>query len=178
MTLETRKILEQQFAQKEAREEDEKFSARLQNWLAHPGNLSRTFDGFYLPNPVYVGIRVPTSAYSTYKILDKNKAEMDARGVKNMDNYYHRKGMCEAAQNGMLGSAMGFAGGVAKEVVDLTTKPFKGKQKFGEIWNDSKKDMMNNFDGLSLGMRYPQRDCAEMLDNFDWRNNIWKKSLK
>ena len=177
MTLETRKILEQQFAQKEAREEDEKFSARLQNWLAHPGNLSRTFDGFYLTNPVYAGIRVPTSAYSTYKILDKNKAEMDARGVKNMDNYYHRKGMCEAAQNGMLGSAMGFAGGVAKEAVDLLKKSKRGME-FGEIWDDSKKDMMNNFDGLSLGMRYPQRDCAEMLDNFDWRNNIWKKSLK
>ena len=145
--------------------------------MAHPDNLSRTFDGFYLTNPVYAGIRVPTSAYSTYKILDKNKAEMDARGVKNMDNYYHRKGMCEAAQNGMLGSAMGFAGGVAKEAVDLLKKSKRGME-FEEIWDDSKKDMMNNFDGLFLGMRYPQRDCAEMLDNFDWRNNVWKKSLK
>lgn len=160
MTLETRKILEQQFAQKEAREEDEKFSARLQNWLAH-----------------YAGIRVPTSAYSTYKILDKNKAEMDVHNMDYIDNYYHRKGMCEAAQNGMLGSAMGFAGGVAKEAVDLLKKSKRGME-FGEIWDDSKKDMMNNFDGLSLGIRYPQRDCAEMLDNFDWRNNIWKKSLK
>ncbi len=65
---------------------------------------------------------VGMSALNAYKTLENNKREMDKLGLIDSDNYFHRKGMCEVAQNGMGDAIIGFSGGIVKEAADFIKK--------------------------------------------------------
>ena len=106
-----------------------------------------------------------------YNILrDSQKRMFNDNDMPNRDNYYHREGMCKAAQQGVSGAAL--VGGIIKEGIDMVNKSRTIGWK--EALKDSTKDMMNNLDGLRLGIENPDVSCRELLKGFDSKNNKWK----
>ena len=106
-----------------------------------------------------------------YNILrNSQKRMLDDNVTPNRDNYYHREGMCRAAQHSVAGAAL--IGGIIKEGIDMVNKSKTIGWK--EALKDSTKDMMNNLDGLRLGMENPDVPCSELLKGFDSKNNRWK----
>ena len=181
MSNETHQILESEFAKLEAKQDEEKFNARLNQWLANPNNVIKALGSL---SPGYTVPQLPNIASKAYHTLKRNEQEMVkfnegyqkdyGRPADGSDNLFHRKGMCEVAQNGYYDAAVGWGGGVFKEGLDLIKKTANPKMSFGEAWKDSQKDLSNNLDGLRLGWKYPEQNCGDMLKDFDWRENRWK----
>ena len=114
------------------------------------------------------------SALNAYKILENNQKEMNRLRLIDSDNYFHRKGMCEVAQNGMGDAAIGFSGGIAKEAADFIKKTARGDPIFDTI-KDNLKDIGNNWQGIVYGVMNPDKDCKVWLEDLDWRNNKFIK---
>ena len=111
--------------------------------------------------------------YTAGKIMYNNYKEMlGDNGTLGRDNYYHRKALCEVGQIG--GSVANAAWNLAqiKEIKD----DFDKRQSHDLYTRafDSTKDMMNNLDGLRLGIENPDVPCRELLKGFDSKNNRWK----
>ena len=113
---------------------------------------------------------VGMSALNAYKTLENNKREMDNLGLIDSDNYFHRKGMCEVAQNGMGDAIIGFSGGIVKEAADFIKKTARGNPVLDTI-KDSLKDIGNNWQGTVYGVMNPDKDCKVWLEDLDWKNN-------
>lgn len=127
---------------------------------------------------LYEGASTIGTAYPIYKNLRLRQDQMKRDNIIGGDNYSHRLGMCDAGQLGMDGAIAALAGGVLKETRDIYCKTQgqcgEKKQSFGDAFNDSKKDMLNNLEGLYYGLRYPDRDCRVWLKDLDLKTNTWK----
>ena len=120
-------------------------------------------------SPAMVGM----AAAKSFQNLSQAKDLMDTKNEIGYDNYAHRLGMCKNGQGGIDTYLTGLGWGVAKEILDLGKKiPQNG---FNASWNDSMKDMKNNFEGLNYGFNNPNASCEGWLENLDYKNNIWKK---
>ena len=125
-----------------------------------------------------------------YKVLKDAQSELKEKNLVKGDNYYHRLGMCKAAQlkNEFWPSdKIAMTLGVLKEADDLrkklhwsSLKSVKGythdflPNAINDI-RDSIKDIKNNADGIRLGLQNPDIDCRILLKDFDYRSNQWKK---
>ncbi len=126
-----------------------------------------------------------------YMILDDAWKEMKSKNLVGGDNYYHRLGMCRAAQlkNAFWPSDKITRGlGVFKEMDDFRQK-VNWKSLNGDSKDfvldflpslyiallDSKKDFGNNDEGINLGLQNPNTDCRILLKNLDYVRNKWKK---
>lgn len=117
-----------------------------------------------------------------FSVLNENKKEMEQNNRIGSDNYYHRKAMCENAQNGYGDAFTSLLLGIGKEGIDFYDKDrsinSSGKMSATEALADGYKDMKNNIEGLLLGLKNPDIDCKILLENLDWRTNTWKKPQK
>lgn len=127
-----------------------------------------------IQNPVHQLMQYAKEIPSAYQTLKNNKDLMDKLGYDGSDNYFHRKGMCEATQNGLVAAGTALAGGVAKEGRDILKKAFVDEKPILETLQDSAKDMGNNLEGLTYGLLNPLKDCKDWLDELDWYKNKWK----
>lgn len=118
---------------------------------------------------------VGLSALRAYQTLKNNKNEMDRLKLVGGDNYFHRKGMCEVAQNGLGDAVIGFGGGIAKEGVDFYKKAIKGDASAVDTLKDSWKDLSNNWQGMIHGLINPNTDCKIWLKDLDWKSNKFIK---
>lgn len=112
-------------------------------------------------------------------VLSENKKEMEQTNRIGADNYYHRKAMCENAQNGYVDAFTSLLLGIGKEGIDFYNKDKSingnGKMSATEALTDGYKDMKNNIEGLLLGLKNPNIDCKILLENLDWGTNKWRK---
>lgn len=118
------------------------------------------------------------TAYPIYKNLRLRQEQMKKANIIGGDNYSHRLGMCEAGQLGIDGAIAALGGGVLKEARDIYCKTQgqcgEKEQSFKEAFKDSKKDMLNNLEGLYYGLRHPNKDCKIWLEDLDLKTNTWK----
>lgn len=75
---------------------------------------------------------------------------------------------CLAGKDGKLEATAGWAGGLIKEVVDLTKKipSFEARKRYGGIGNilkNSAKDISNNWKGLHYGLENKGK-CINLLE--------------
>ena len=123
-------------------------------------------------------------AYKPIKNLIDKKRELDklkGTGIHGGDNYYHRLAMCENAQMGNLEAAISRIAGFGNEAKDIIKKTYGiGVERTPYIKNlrDSIKDILNNDEGLNLGLQNPEKDCKILLQDLDWETNTWKKPRK
>ena len=123
-------------------------------------------DGGYLTlHPAY---RIGEAAGN----LRAAQQEMNEVRQDGYDNYAHRLGMCLNGQGGLDQYLYSFGGGIAKEAYDIARKT--PKIGFTNAWNDSVKDMRNNFEGLNYGFLNSDSSCREWLQNLDYKNNKWR----
>lgn len=123
-------------------------------------------DGGYLTlHPAY---RIGEAAGN----LRAAQQEMNEARQDGYDNYAHRLGMCLNGQGGVDQYLYSLGGGIAKEAYDIARKT--PKIGFTNAWNDSVKDMRNNFEGLNYGFLNSDSSCREWLQNLDYKNNKWR----
>lgn len=123
-------------------------------------------DGGYLTlHPAY---RIGEAAGN----LRAAQQEMNEARQDGYDNYAHRLGMCLNGQGGVDQYLYSLGGGIAKEAYDIARKT--QKIGFTNAWNDSVKDMRNNFEGLNYGFLNSDSSCREWLQNLDYKNNKWR----
>ena len=86
-------------------------------------------------------------------------------GIKGLDDYYHTKAMFENGQKGLLSGTASLAGGMLREGYDLGKKsnPFTGTMSFKKAWDDTVKDMGNNWNGVKMGYENPGANSYEYL---------------
>ena len=121
--------------------------------------------------PTYPVVHSLASLYNAKKEMNKKKDE-------GYDNYAHRLGMCESAQEGYLGALTGLLSGGLKEIKDIIEKTSENeinKENIINNFQDSIKDLKNNFEGLSYGLKNKDKSCQEWLKNFDYKKNKWRK---
>ncbi len=115
------------------------------------------------------------NAVATYKNMRYNQNQMQQDNKIGADNFYHAKAACEATQQGLDSMSWALAGGVAKEVRDLycKTQGRCGERQinFSEAWNDSKKDMLNNFLGADLGLKNKNTPCRVLINDYRTKHN-------
>ncbi len=80
-----------------------------------------------------------------------------------MDKFYHSKANCEAAQNGILGSAVAKGLSDLKELYDSYTYIHTHKVSKEEALADSARDQKANREGRTRGRNYPDCDCAVLM---------------
>lgn len=127
---------------------------------------------------LYKGASAIGTAYPIYKNLRLRQEQMKKNNIIGGDNYSHRLGMCDAGQLGIDGAMAALAGGALKEARDIYCKTQgqcgEKKQSFEDALQDSKKDMLNNLEGLYYGLRHPDKDCKVWLEDLDLETNTWK----
>lgn len=101
------------------------------------------------------------------------KREMDNKKKAGFDNYAHRLGMCESAKNGYVSAGTSLVSGAIKEVIDCARKT--GKIGLKKAVSDSIKDMKNNIEGLSYGLKGDGKSCREWLGDLNYKTNEWRK---
>lgn len=98
-----------------------------------------------------------------YKRVQKMK-EVEATDVEK-----HRYISCLAGQAGPVGQGAILGLGVAKEVIDFSSKSLSSEQRrayhgISGIWRDGVKDMKNNYIGSSYGVRHSEDGaCLKLL---------------
>ena len=101
-------------------------------------------------------------------ILFDNYNKMIKAKKKGGDNYYHTLGMCESSKIGPDVGVAAFLLGLGKEGFDMMAKTngwFGQKQiPFSVAWDDSVKDLINNWNGFWMGM--DDEDCKEQVKRY------------
>ena len=120
----------------------------------------------------------------TLGTLHSAKQEMDQMHKDGYDNYAHRYGMYNNAQDGIDKAVYTFGAGIAKEGWDFLRKiPFNGEfwsqsnklKKIGDTLQDNWKDIKNNYEAVKSGLQNPKTDGRLWLKDFDYETNTWKK---
>lgn len=114
------------------------------------------------------------ATYPVYKNLKLRKEQMEQENRNGADNYYHRLGMHDAGSLGLGGALVGLGGGILKEAYDIKRKVVDDKKPLWPTLSDSKKDMMNNLEGLWHGLTKPEEDGRVWLKDLDIKTNVWK----
>lgn len=113
----------------------------------------------------------------SFDVLNNYREEMERVNIPYSDNYYHRLGMCENAQQGRPISTLD--DGILKELYDFYRKDKsvnkKGTMGYRDALDDSFKDMKNNLEGVLLGLKNPKSECRILLEGLDWKSNTWKR---
>lgn len=80
-----------------------------------------------------------------------------------MDKFYHSKANCEAAQRGILGTAVATGLSDLKELYDSFTYVHTHKVSKEEALADSQRDQVANNEGRTRGRMYPDCNCEILM---------------
>lgn len=117
-----------------------------------------------------------TTLTTTLAEFWNNYDTMVKANVINADKYYHAKANCEAAQNGILGSAIAKGISDLREYNDDYRNINEKKYSLEESLKDIMEDQTANHEGRNLGRKYPTNSCSDLLkhriprglDKKDW----------
>lgn len=101
----------------------------------------------------------------TILVFLENYETMKRVNVINADKYYHSKANCQAAQSGILGTLIARGISDLREYTDDYRNINEKKYSLEASLKDILEDQEANFEGRSIGRKYPGGSCSEYLNH-------------